>query len=325
VTFFSAENSFLPLSLSHHEIITKTQSTNITVKNYDSILLSKPKYLDLLGREQALDLLRLFDEIERGKYDRSEVYSYVLKGIKYPIYIRAIRADMQSFVNTFIDPYLEMKPYMAGAKFVIDAGSNIGYTALLFANWWPEAKVVGLEPDRENFELAVKNTERYGTVLIHQAGLWNETADLQIEAGQEDGFVVRKVIDKSKVKKENLSRGISIDEIIKDVGTKQIDFLKFNIEGSEKEVFAEHYTYWLPNTKCMLVELHDGKNAGCSNVVFARTNEYQFAVAETASYGILFVKEKLYRDYYAKWYKDNIYKPNINKDRFPNLYLEEEK
>jgi hypothetical protein len=74
----------------------------------------------------------------------------------------------------------------------------------------------------------------------------------------------------------------------------------------------------------MLIELHDGKNAGCSRTVFCKVNKYNFSVAETAPYGILFVKEKPYREWYAKWYREEIYIPNINKKRFPGFYLDEE-
>lgn len=111
-------------------------------------MLTKPNYLKLLGREQAVNILSLFAEIEKGKYARKEIHSFTLNNLKHPIYLRAIRADMQSFVNTFIDPYLEKKHYLSHTEYVIDAGANIGYTAILFANWWPDCKIVSIEPDK---------------------------------------------------------------------------------------------------------------------------------------------------------------------------------
>lgn len=289
------------------------------------ILATKPKYMELLGKEQAMDVLKLFSEIELGKYNKDEVHTIQPKGIGHPFYIRAIRADMQSFINTFIDPYLEQKPYLQDARYVIDAGANIGYTAILFANWWPNCKIISIEPDKENYELTVKNTATYANITVLHGGLWNKEASLQIEAGQEDGFVVREISeDEQAVKPENLSKGISIEHLMKAYHILEIDFFKMNIEGSEKEVFSQNYECWLPKTKAMLIELHDGKNAGCSNAVFKTTNQYNFAVAETAPYGVLFTKERVYRDWYARWYKEEIYKPNINKDRFPQFYLDNE-
>jgi hypothetical protein len=75
----------------------------------------------------------------------------------------------------------------------------------------------------------------------------------------------------------------------------------------------------------MLIELHDGKNAGCAKTVFSVAMQHPFAVAETAPYGVLFVRENIYRKWYADWYREQIYKPNISKDRFPEFYLDTEK
>ncbi|MBL7911001.1 MAG: FkbM family methyltransferase [Bacteroidia bacterium] len=203
---------------------------------------SDSKYEALLGKEQTVKLIKFFSEIENGKYNKEETISLMLKGIEYPIYLRCIRADMQSFVNTFIDPYLEKKPYLECTKLVIDAGANIGCTAVLFANWWPDCKIISLEPDKENFELSLKNTEKYPNVTVVNCGLWNKDVQLKIEAGQEDGFVVREISVKEKdINPENLTTGVSIEQLLKKYDLSQIDFLKMNIEGSEKEVFTKNY------------------------------------------------------------------------------------
>ncbi len=293
------------------------------MKTLETIVNSNPKYLELLGKEQALKLLKLFSEIEAGKYNKEEVHQIKVKGLKHPIYLRAIRADMQSFINTFIDPYLDKKPYLNVASFVIDAGANIGYTAVLFANWWPDCKIISIEPDKENYELVLKNTAAYKNIVVIHAALWNKESILKIEAGQEDGFVVREMSDNDEeIKLQNLTRGLSINQLLKRYRKTEIDFLKLNVEGSEKEIFSENFEGWLPKTNAMLVELHDGKNTGCSKTVFSAVNKYDFSVAETASYGLLFAKESNYTTWYAKWYKEKIYKPNIDKERFPKFYLE---
>jgi FkbM family methyltransferase len=287
--------------------------------------LSKPAsvYLELLGKEQALKLLALFAEIEAGKYAKEEVHELRLNGFPHPVFLRAIRADMQSFINTFIDPYLEKKPYLPSAETVIDAGANIGYTAILFASWWPESTIISIEPDQENYELVLRNICCYPNIYAVPGALWNKEATLSIEAGQEDGFVVRESVTE-ETKAENTTRGFSIPQLLKRFGKNHIDFLKLNVEGSEKEIFSEGYEDWPPQIRAMLVELHDGKNPGCSAAVFSAVQNRDFAVAETAPYGILFVKEPAYRAWYAKWYKESIYQPNINKERFPKFYLEGE-
>jgi FkbM family methyltransferase len=292
----------------------------------DSVLLSKPKYVDLLGEAGARNILRLFSEIERGKYDKAETHEIKIQGIKYPLTIRAIRADMQSFINTFIDPYFEPKPYLSDSRYVIDAGANIGYTAALFANWWPGCSIISIEADKENFDVACKNLAPYKNVNVLHGGLWNKESNLRIEAGQEDGFVVREVSSASKsTSTQNLTRGFALQALLDRYHFPEIDFLKMNVEGSEKEIFSLNYESWISKTKAMLIELHDGKNAGCSKAVFSTVGKYDFAVAETAPFGVLFVKEGIYRKWYADWYREKIYKPNIDKDRFPEFYLDNER
>lgn len=279
--------------------------------------------MKLLGNNQAIDLIKVFMEIELGKHAKQSIHELKLDGFANPIYIRAIRADMQSFLNTFIENYLELKPYLAESGLVIDAGTNIGLTAVLFAKWWPKAKIVCIEPDQENYELALKNISNYPNITLIKGALWHKEADLKIEAGQEDGFVVREINEScNNLRSENVTKGVSIDHILRTYDMPHIDFLKMNIEGSEKEIFSENFQLWLPKTKAMLIELHDGKNAGCSKAVFQTVNQYDFAVAETAPYGVLFVKENIYRKWYTNWYREEIYKPNIDKVRFPQFYLD---
>jgi FkbM family methyltransferase len=292
------------------------------MENIEKILSKKPNYLELLGRGQAEKLLKIFSDIENGKYDKEKFYSLHLKGMKYPIYIRSIKADMQSFINTFIEPYLEPKPYFGNMQFIIDAGANIGYTASLFANYWPSCKIISIEPDRENYEFTIKNTVHYRNVKVLNAALWDKNTQLCIEAGQEDGFVVRDSMDETKIPAENMVQGISLKHIMENYNMEKIDLLKMNIEGSEKEIFSGNDLSWLPKVQNMLVELHDGKNPGSSKAVFKATNQSDLAVTETSPYGILFSKEEAYCKWYKTWYKESIYEPNINKARFPKFYLD---
>lgn len=287
-------------------------------------LIRYPQYEKLLGKQQSLELFAFFDRIEGGEYNKNVTITLNVAGLIHPVTLRCIRADMQSFVNTFIDPYLEKKPYLSHAEFVIDGGANIGLTAALFASCWPNAIIVSIEPDKENYELTLKNIAGYKNVHAIHAGLWNKNTMLKIEAGQEDGFVVKEIKKgDTTVLQENISEGVSVSYLLQKFAKSHIDFFKLNVEGSEKEIFEDGYESWLPNTRAMLIELHDGKNAGCSKAVFNTVAKYPFAVAETAPYGVLFVEEKAYRKWYADWYREEIYKPRISKERFPQFYLDQ--
>lgn len=277
--------------------------------------------LDLLGKEQSARLFRLFDEINAGKYAKDELHEFRLAGIPAPVFLRAIRADMQSFIHTFLEPYLSPRPYLPTNGLIIDAGANIGYTALLFAQWWPGSTIISIEPDAENCAMARRNTREYPNVQVIQGALWHTSSMLCIGAGQEDGFVVR---EGAAPNPQNATQGIAVGELLVKFGEERVAFLKLNVEGSEKEIFSHGSTLWLSKTDALLVELHDGKNAGCSQAVFSALSPHAFSVAETAPYGILFVKEQTYRNWYVNWYREEVYLPDVDKQRFPDLYLDQE-
>ena len=72
--------------------------------------LQYPNYIKFLGEKQTIELLKQFVSIEAGQYNKHEEMSLNMAGFKQAIYLRCIRADMQSFVNTFIEGYLQQKP-----------------------------------------------------------------------------------------------------------------------------------------------------------------------------------------------------------------------
>jgi hypothetical protein len=69
----------------------------------------------------------------------------------------------------------------------------------------------------------------------------------------------------------------SIASIVKEMNWSTIDLLKLDIEGSEKEVFEKNYESWLPQTKMIIIEVHDHMRKGAAKSVFAATNKYNFS------------------------------------------------
>ena len=55
--------------------------------------------------------------------------------------------------------------------FIVDCGANIGLSALYFASHLPKAKIVGIEPARDNVELARRNTAPNPLIEIIEAGV----------------------------------------------------------------------------------------------------------------------------------------------------------
>src|SRR5258706_4718209 len=94
-------------------------------------------------------------------------------GIKFPVYIRVGSTDLSVLQQVLIEQHyafsLPLNPQV-----IIDAGANIGLSAVFFANQYPEALIVALEPDESNFLILQTNVAPYPLIKPIRAALWNQ-------------------------------------------------------------------------------------------------------------------------------------------------------
>ncbi|HJW18347.1 MAG TPA: FkbM family methyltransferase [Flavisolibacter sp.] len=175
-------------------------------------------------------------------------------------------------------------------RYIIDGGGNIGLTAAYFATRFPEASIITLEPDRENFSLLQKNTSLYKNIIPVNSGLWWRSADLIVkDTGLgNNGFVVEEV-EKNTV---GSVPALSIADIMLQQGWNHIDLVKLDVEGSEKEIFSSGYQNWLPKTRVLIVEVHDRMKKGCSKSLLNAVNSFNFSL-EIAGENLVFRNEEL--------------------------------
>ena len=131
---------------------------------------------------------------------------------------------------------------------MVDAGANVGYASVLFAERWPEATIVALEPDASNFRLLVKNTRHYPHILPLQAALWSDHRPLRVVG--ENKWALR-VEDAA----ESEFTTVTMADLVAMSGGR-IDLLKLDIEGAECGLFANDPTC-LDDVDLLIVELHD--------------------------------------------------------------------
>lgn len=144
-------------------------------------------------------------------------------------------------------------------RLIIDAGANVGYTTVYLKTYFPNACIVAVEPDDLNGSQAKKNFEinNLSDIRLIKGGIWSKDAWLELKKdinnGKEWAFYV---VESSQP--TNL-RGFSIATVLKESGYEEIDILKIDIEGSEKELFTDEKTMdiVLSKTKFLSIEIHD--------------------------------------------------------------------
>lgn len=162
-------------------------------------------------------------------------------------------------------------------KFIIDAGANIGITSILFASRFPEAKIIAIEPEEENYQLLCENVAAYPNVIPLQAALWHVSGRISLmDPNQgECSYVANDEVSATNQAAcfKHLVDAITVDEVLTRFGIDHLDILKMDIEGSEKEVI-EHCETWIHKVDAIMVELHDRIKPGCSRVFYSQTVDF---------------------------------------------------
>lgn len=191
------------------------------------------------------------------------------RGYVSPILVRAGTSDIPTFCHVIAGDGYERE--LAGQPSVIvDAGAHIGLASLWYATRYPEAMIIALEPNRENYELLRRNSKAYDNIVPLHVALWNSSGTVALTNPRQGNwaFQVRRT-EKASVSDESVA-SICLADLMRSFHLDHIDVLKVDIEGSEKEVF-EDCAEWIDRVSAIAIELHDRFKSGCSRAFYAAT------------------------------------------------------
>jgi len=166
------------------------------------------------------------------------------------ITVRPGTSDILVLVDTFVSGY-HLPPPDVKPRVILDLGSNIGTTIAHFAHLYGDVKVFGVELDAESAELCAKNIAPWGDrcqVLQTAVAATDGMNRYDRRAGNEWGFRIGS--GSSPV------RTVSIDSLVGQFGLSEIDYLKMDIEGAERDVLRSG-GQWPERVRSLKVELHD--------------------------------------------------------------------
>jgi FkbM family methyltransferase len=192
--------------------------------------------------------------------------------IKFPFYLRFNTSDVPTFDQIFMAQEYDFK-VKSPPKIIVDAGANIGLTSILFANRYPEAKIIAIEPETSNYEMLKMNVAPYSNIFPMKVALWNENDEINlVDPGfGKWGFMTQGVEYEGDV--THKVKSLTVDKIMEDNGIDKIDILKIDIEGAEREVFMNSSS-WIKNVDSLIVELHERMKAGCNRSFYNASNGF---------------------------------------------------
>ena len=231
--------------------------------------LIKTRYFAYCKQFGLLQGTRLYwlSKLSTGKIE------FKLPGVTASLVMRIGTSDRPTFEKIFVygeyDVLLTTKP-----KFIIDAGANVGYASVLFANRYPDAKIIAVEPEEENFNLLKQNTVAYPNVTCMQCGVWSRDTYLKIENPLAQHWAFR-VVETDCPKDSFLS--VTLTSLLRNANMDRIDLLKIDVEGAELEIFsAVDCAKWLDRTDVILIELH----GNCEKVFYEAIESQSYQISQ---------------------------------------------
>lgn len=193
---------------------------------------------------------------------------------RHPIYLRFPSADIGVYDQVFEKGEFELE-VIRTPRAMVDAGANIGLVSVYWAIRFPEARILAIEPEANNFDMLQRNTAPYTNITPIRAALWDKNTQLiVIDSGSgEWAFVTRERCSPGEYGHGAAVRGMTVDQLMQEYGLETIDVLKIDIEGSEKEVFQDP-SLWIGRVDTLIVELHDRMRAGCSRSFYNATDGF---------------------------------------------------
>jgi FkbM family methyltransferase len=179
------------------------------------------------------------------------------------IYLRTRSSDLEVFIQHYIYKELfELKNKSCGKiKYILDAGANIGITALILSELFPNSVIVAIELEEDNFKMLNINCQglikKNQVIPLLGAFYPHKNVELSIKEhalGEWAYFLTQGI---SQDTTSNEVKIITYEEVCALSGNAHPDLIKMDIEGSEIEFFktTEVIKSMLLNS-VLLIELH---------------------------------------------------------------------
>lgn len=175
--------------------------------------------------------------------------------------IRPKTSDAAVLWDTFFEKYHLPSSSLGSKPVIFDLGANVGYTAADFAQRYPNATIIAVELDKNNYDAAQINLQPFSNCRLVNAAVWSEDGTVSYDSGEEEwGFHVNNDLTTSG---GATAAAKTVLTIMNENNIETIDYVKMDIEGAEWPVLSSGDA-WLRKIKSMKIELHPKFNSSAT-------------------------------------------------------------
>ena len=184
------------------------------------------------------------------------------------MYVRDNQVDSDVFESVINQHEYGFIRFKKDPEVIIDIGANIGTASIYFANLYPKARIIAVEPAPDNYEVLRMNTEKYPMIQTLKCAILKKGGNGRILTSKDNNPLEYHVTtdDGGELVCKSLA------DIMNEFSIPNVDLLKIDVEGSEKEIF-EDSDLWIGKVGTIIVELHERLVKGCNLTVFSKIDK----------------------------------------------------
>lgn len=190
--------------------------------------------------------------------------------------------DLNSLVHEIFSQGIYKFTANTKKPFIIDCGSNIGISILYFKKLYPQAKIIGFEPDKTTYKTLTANimNNNLENVQLHNKALHPNKEKLIFYTREntpgypgQNAYGMFDCATKKEIAATKLSPYV----------TQSVDFLKLDIEGAEAAMLQELAdANKLHMVKQMVLEFHPDKNSLAGTLSLLEKHNFKYIVSNGA-------------------------------------------
>jgi FkbM family methyltransferase len=139
---------------------------------------------------------------------------------------------------------------------IVELGTNMGSALAGLAVAYPNARLVGVEPDAGNATIARRNVAQFGErCVVVERAVWDSATELSIEGSRTVGFVVRERLAADGPEIPSVSATTVDAALAVAMPSGPIDYMTVTIEGTEPRLLSGGGD-WVARTRAIRVEYH---------------------------------------------------------------------
>lgn len=195
----------------------------------------------------GIEVKSLFHKKKKGALVSKNIYGYKVYGYKY-------RTLQWLFNEVFLKKEYDFH-FKQDNPVILDCGSNVGFAILYLKKRYPNATIIGFEPNPHAFEALNKNisTNKLQNVSTHQLGLADEEKTIDFYLGGE-GSLVGSINEKRGGAQKFEVKVVKLSDFILQYNP---DLVKMDIEGAENLVLVDLVkSHTLGKPKEYIIEYH---------------------------------------------------------------------